>query len=80
MSDPNKPRPELLQTGSTREDRVFDRTLRPTTFEEYIGQNELKENLQVFVQAALQREEPLDHLLLCGPPGLGKTSMARLIA
>lgn len=62
------------------EDRVLDRTLRPCSFDEYVGQEAMKDNLRIFVQAAQQREEPLDHLLLCGPPGLGKTSMARLIA
>jgi Holliday junction DNA helicase RuvB len=62
------------------EDIAVDRTLRPHSFEEYIGQEELKENLKVFVEATKLRNEPLDHLLLCGPPGLGKTSMARLIA
>lgn len=62
------------------EDIAVDRTLRPHSFEEYIGQEEIKENLKVFVEATQQRGEPLDHLLLCGPPGLGKTSLARLIA
>ncbi len=70
----------VLQPVATKEDRVLDRTLRPRSFDDYIGQEELKENLRVFVEAARLRGEPLDHLLLCGPPGLGKTSMARLIA
>ncbi|MCK6511572.1 Holliday junction branch migration DNA helicase RuvB [Myxococcota bacterium] len=70
----------VLQPVATREERVLDRTLRPRSFDDYIGQDELKENLRVFVAAAKLRGEPLDHLLLCGPPGLGKTSMARLIA
>ncbi|MCB9640294.1 MAG: Holliday junction branch migration DNA helicase RuvB [Myxococcales bacterium] len=69
-----------LQPTATRDERVLDRTLRPRSFDDYIGQDELKENLRIFVTAASQRGEPLDHLLLCGPPGLGKTSMARLIA
>ena len=55
-------------------------SLRPKTFEEYIGQTKVKENLQVFIQAAKGREEPLDHVLLYGPPGLGKTTLAGIIA
>lgn len=54
--------------------------LRPSSMDEYIGQNELKENLKVFVAAALRREETLDHVLLYGPPGLGKTTLAYILA
>jgi len=69
-----------LASSAFKEDRILDRTLRPHSFDEYIGQIEMKENLKVFVEAARMRNEPLDHMLLCGPPGLGKTSMAKLIA
>lgn len=62
------------------DDAQFDRTLRPRTFEDYIGQTKHKENLRVFVEAARLRREPLDHLLLCGPPGLGKTTLAYILA
>jgi Holliday junction DNA helicase RuvB len=62
------------------DDTHFDRTLRPRTFEDYIGQTKHKENLKVFVEAAKRRGEPLDHLLLCGPPGLGKTTLAHILA
>ena len=62
------------------DDRGFDRTLRPRTFEEVVGQKAMLDNLRVFVQAAKGRNEPLDHVLFCGPPGLGKTSLAHVIA
>jgi Holliday junction DNA helicase RuvB len=55
-------------------------TLRPLRLHEYIGQTKVKENLKIFIQAALQRSEPLDHVLLYGPPGLGKTTLANIIA
>ena len=70
-----------LMTRIEREDdRDLDRTLRPRTMEEYIGQSRMKENLQVFIRAAKERGEPLDHILLYGPPGLGKTTIAYVIA
>jgi holliday junction DNA helicase RuvB len=61
------------------EDTPFDRTLRPRTLADYIGQTKHKENLRIFVEAARRRGEPLDHLLLCGPPGLGKTTLAHIL-
>jgi Holliday junction DNA helicase RuvB len=62
------------------DDVQYENTLRPTSFEEYVGQNQIKDNLQVFIRAARERGEPLDHCLLYGPPGLGKTTLAHLIA
>lgn len=58
----------------------FELGLRPTNFDEYIGQDQVKESLKIFVRAALKRGEPLDHVLLYGPPGLGKTTLAYIIA
>jgi holliday junction DNA helicase RuvB len=70
----------LMARVEREEDRDLDRTLRPRTMEEYIGQTRMKENLQVFIRAAKERKEPLDHILLYGPPGLGKTTIAYVIA
>ena len=61
-------------------DNALDNTIRPETIDEYIGQNDVKENIKVFVKAAKMRNEPLDHVLLYGPPGLGKTTLAFIIA
>ncbi len=72
---------ERLITGWKRpEDCDIDATLRPRTLAEYIGQHKVKEQLQLFITAATQRGEALDHVLLYGPPGLGKTSLAHIIA
>jgi Holliday junction DNA helicase RuvB len=69
-----------LDASSHGDDTNFDRTLRPRTFAEYVGQTKHKENLRIFVEAARKRGEPLDHILLCGPPGLGKTTLAGILA
>ena len=62
------------------DDQLMDNTIRPESIDEYIGQEDVKENIQVFVEAAKMRNEPLDHVLLYGPPGLGKTTLAFIIA
>jgi Holliday junction DNA helicase RuvB len=62
------------------EDARFDRLFRPQTLSDFIGQPNHRKNLEVYVQAAKKRREPLDHILLCGPPGLGKTTLAHILA
>lgn len=62
------------------ENEIEEMSLRPNSFSEYIGQNKVKENLKVYITAALNRQEALDHVLLYGPPGLGKTTLATIIA
>ncbi|MCL4229522.1 Holliday junction branch migration DNA helicase RuvB [Candidatus Dependentiae bacterium] len=69
---------ELLSMHETQEERAHDFT--PQTFEDYIGQQELKQKLAIYTQAAHMRQEPLDHLLLFGPPGLGKTTLSQIMA
>jgi len=72
---------DRIITGEQHEDdEGIELTLRPTKLAEYIGQHKLKENLNIFIQAAKMRGEALDHVLLYGPPGLGKTTMAAIIA
>jgi Holliday junction DNA helicase RuvB len=70
--------PITLITPDTPEETSLD--FHPTTFDEYLGQKELKEKLAIYTTAAMERNEPLDHLLLFGPPGLGKTTLAQIMA
>lgn len=74
------PGPGVLGASADGDDGKFERLFRPESLEEFVGQEKHKENLRVFVHAARQRHEPLDHILLCGPPGLGKTTLANILA
>ncbi|MBO4863112.1 MAG: Holliday junction branch migration DNA helicase RuvB [Eubacterium sp.] len=70
----------IITTDITLEDEKVEKTLRPRSLSEYIGQNKVKKNLEVFIEAAKRRHETLDHVLLYGPPGLGKTTLACIVA
>ncbi|MBK5092872.1 MAG: Holliday junction branch migration DNA helicase RuvB [Actinobacteria bacterium] len=73
-------KPDVISREVTAEERVLDLTLRPRTLSEFVGQKANKEQLHVFIEAAGKRGEVLDHVLLSGPPGLGKTTLANIIA
>ena len=70
----------VITTGRLEEDAKNDNTLRPQLLGEYIGQEKIRENLKIYIEAAKERKESLDHVLLYGPPGLGKTTLAGIIA
>lgn len=73
-------RPDITQPERLDQELELDRTLRPSSLQEFVGQEKIVDNLRVFIAAARQRNEPLDHVLLTGPPGLGKTTLAHIIA
>ena len=70
----------IICPGFSNEDTEIENSLRPKKLEDYVGQDKIKENLKVYIEAAKQRGEPLDHTLLYGPPGLGKTTLSAIIA
>lgn len=70
----------LIQTSATREDEVIDRAIRPKTLADYTGQQHVCQQMAIFIAAARGRGDPLDHLLIFGPPGLGKTTLAMIVA
>ncbi len=70
----------IVEIERFEEEENYEITLRPGSWDEYIGQNKIKKNLKVFIEASKKRDEALDHILLFGPPGLGKTTLANIIA
>lgn len=70
----------LVSSEADNHESVIEQSLRPQNLAQYIGQHKVKENLRVFIDAAKMRQETLDHVLLYGPPGLGKTTLASIVA
>jgi Holliday junction DNA helicase RuvB len=80
MKNPSDKEERVISPRESSEDRALENNLRPASLAEFVGQERIKENLDIFIAAAKKRGEPLDHVLLYGPPGLGKTTLAHIIA
>jgi Holliday junction DNA helicase RuvB len=80
LPTPDPQAERIVDTQASNDDERYDRVFRPSRLEDFVGQHKHKDNLRVYVEAAKRRNEPLDHILLCGPPGLGKTTLAHILA
>src|SRR3989339_53172 len=80
ISKTSKEKEREVAAKEQPEDREIDLTLRPQTLTDYIGQEKIKENLKIFLGASKKRKDPLEHVLVYGPPGLGKTTLAHVLA
>ena len=80
MIESYKDSQNITSPDKLEEDSIVEQSLRPSSFNDFIGQQETVENLKVYIEAATQRDDALDHVLLFGPPGLGKTTLAGIIA
>ena len=70
----------IIGAGATREDEALEASIRPKRLDEYLGQQPVREQMQIYIEAAKGRGEALDHVLIFGPPGLGKTTLSHVIA
>ena len=70
----------IIEPGLKQEEEVIDRAIRPKSLNEYVGQDHVREQMEIFIEAAKNRQDALDHLLIFGPPGLGKTTLANIVA
>src|SRR4051812_3208508 len=80
MMQPPANEERLVSATGRGEDELIDRAIRPRAFSEYVGQEQVKSQMGIFIEAARRRAEALDHVLIFGPPGLGKTTLAVIIA
>lgn len=76
----NEEEPRIVSGENRKDDDPLEASLRPERFDDFVGQDTIKQNLSIFVEAAKKRGEALDHILFCGPPGLGKTTLSRILA
>ena len=70
----------IIGAGATREDEAVEASIRPRSLDEYLGQQPVREQMQIYIEAAKRRGDALDHVLIFGPPGLGKTTLSHVIA